>query len=354
MGNIHRHNYESFFLDALEHRLSRAQEAELNKFLLAHPDLAEEFNSLRGEELSFTSLGKEDSTSDSIHLRLLAPASQKEVEQLILRVQEGDATLEDQLLLQRWSAQFPLVQKEISLFEKTQFTADTRIIFESKDQLFRKEKGRIIAWYAYAAAAAAALLVGLLLFPRATSEALSAGNRQPQPPTSLAAAAPKVEEQKLVSGGNPWAKKSTTSPKEVHLIDAQPKVVAEQTDEHFVAEIYVPLPQTETAPVKAELISSPQEEKNTLPMAPILEPQEKQSATKHYSSLWAFASSQAKEKIWGSSAYPQEKFALAFTQREMQKRRKGEEPVVEFEKKNQSNKESVRFRIGKFEFKKDL
>lgn len=354
MENIHRHNYESFFLDALEHRLSRAQEAELNKFLLANPDLAEEFNSLRGEELSFAAVRNEDSIPDTIDSLLLAPASQKEVEQLILRVQEGDATLDEKILLDRWSAQYPMVQKERALFEKTKFQADTNIVFETKDQLLRKEKGRIIAWYTYAAAAAAALLVGLLLFSRTSSEALSAGNRQPQPPTSLAAAAPKVEEQKLVSGKNPWTKKTSTPPKEVHLVEVQPIVDAEQPEQHLVAETYVPLPNTESPTIKTEINSQPQEEKNILPMAPILQPQEKQSATKYYSSLWAFASSQAKEKIWGSASYPQEKFALAFTQREMQKRRKGEAPVIEFEKKNQSYKESVRFRIGKFEFKKDL
>jgi hypothetical protein len=354
MGNIHRHNYESFFLDALEHRLSSEQEAELNKFLLAHPDLAEEFNSLRDDDLSFVAGSHEDNAPDTVDHLLLVPASQKEVEQLILRVQEGDATLEENILLQGWSAHYPLVQNEIALFEKTKFQADTRIVFEAKDRLLRKEKGRIIAWYSYAAAAAAALLVGLLLFSRTSSEALSAGNRQPQPPTSLAEAPPKVEEQTLVLSRNSWAKKTPTSPKDVHLVEAQPIVHAEQPEEHLVAEINVPLPNTESLPIKAEVVSQPQEEKNTLPMAPILQPQEKQSATKYYSSLWAFASSQAKEKIWGSAAYPQEKFAFAFTQREMQKRRKGEEPVIEFEKKNQSNKESVRFRIGKFEFKKDL
>jgi hypothetical protein len=358
MENINRHNYEVFFLDALENRLSIEQEKEFAHFLLANPDLAEEFNALRDEDLSYSEVSDAHISLPDPEYLLSAPASQKEVEQLIIKVIEGDANAEEEALLQEWSSTSALVRKEKLLFEKTKLVADPHIVFPHKSSLLKKEKGRVIAWsnnYYFAAAASVALLLGILFFPVKTPQALSAWNGLRElPAASVADSAVNSSTTRGIT------LPITTSPAPQPFIppfyseSVVPQDVA-QTEE-FPKENVEPAAPTINDPIEnsvAEIVVPPVNE-NNLPMAPIVQPKEAQKSKNltSYHSLWDFATAQAKQKLWGDASYPEEKFAVALAQREIKKRSNNTPPKIEYEKKSGTKEETIRLKIGNFELKR--
>ena len=152
---IDRHNYESWFLRYVDRELLPAEQAEVDAFVLANPDLAVEL-----EALLVTQLQPE--TPSFPHKSALYrrdPLTPSATESELLNAMDGELTVEEQVQLQARLAQDHALAKSWQLFQQTKLSAET-ITFPHKASLYRREKTRVVPlrWVRYAAAAV--LLLG--------------------------------------------------------------------------------------------------------------------------------------------------------------------------------------------------
>lgn len=215
---INKNNYEAFFLDYYEGRLSPNEVAELLLFVEQHPELRSEFESFENItldelEISFkdkSSLKKEvtvnnkdeyfikavEQTITPAEIEMLNaflkqhPQSYYELElykktklqpdpsvvfqekdelkhvcspldELLITSIEGGLTPSEKQMLQQQIAVDAFLSKEYELFERTRSIVDHTVVFENKEQLKRKEPKVIALYYRVAVAAAILLLFGL-------------------------------------------------------------------------------------------------------------------------------------------------------------------------------------------------
>lgn len=152
--NINRHNYEAFFLDHIEGRLSPEQELELMEFLSLNPDLAAELTDyesvyLDKEKIIFE--GKPGIKKNENELT--------SVEQLIA-LMEGDLTSREATELKKKIQSDSYLHAQSELLLKTKLVPDASIRFPDKNKL--KRRGKVIYLWHYAAAAAAIIIIGLI------------------------------------------------------------------------------------------------------------------------------------------------------------------------------------------------
>jgi len=157
--NINRHNYETFFLDHLEGRLSPEQEIELMEFLSLNPDLAAELTGYESVHLEKEKIVFPEKSDIKKNKGELTP-----VEKLIA-LMEGDLTPQETIELKKkiQSDKYLLAQSE--LISKTKLIPDSQIRFPNKNKL--KRRGKVIYMWRYAAVAAAAIvIIGLTIMFR--------------------------------------------------------------------------------------------------------------------------------------------------------------------------------------------
>ena len=130
---ITRKNYELFFVDYLDGKLSHSDELELMAFLTANPDLEEELNLVKDikiepEKISFfdkNSLKKQE--EDGI--------STERFNELCIGKIENNLSQEEELLLGQYLELNPEKVKELELFAKTILKPDVSVTFENKASL---------------------------------------------------------------------------------------------------------------------------------------------------------------------------------------------------------------------------
>lgn len=152
--NINRHNYEAFFLDHVEGRLSPEQEIELMEFLSLNPDLAVELTDYESIHLDKEEIIFERKSGIKKNERELTPA-----EQLIALI-EGDLTPLQATELKKKIQTDRNLQAQSELLLKTKLVPDTSIQFPNKNKL--RHRGKVVYMW-YAVAAAACLVIGLTI-----------------------------------------------------------------------------------------------------------------------------------------------------------------------------------------------
>ena len=135
--NINRNNYEIWFLDYYEGRLSREQVAALMAFLELHYDLKEEFDNFENISLPPAKdivFDAKDSLK-KIPVITVGGINEKNYEEFFIGEMEGDLSKEQSEQLVTFLKKNPSLKKEYDLFGKTKIAPDETIKFNAKQSL---------------------------------------------------------------------------------------------------------------------------------------------------------------------------------------------------------------------------
>jgi hypothetical protein len=155
---ITRENYEIWFLDYLEERLTPEEQELVRLFVLDHPDLAEELE-------AFVPLLTSDEKLVYPYKEQLKRSPFEDdsyLEHQLIAAMEGDLEEQEQLKLDQWLATRPEHRDVAQLLYQCRLHSDPAILFPHKGRL--KKKTTLTGNFSRIAAAAAVLLLALLLF----------------------------------------------------------------------------------------------------------------------------------------------------------------------------------------------
>lgn len=155
--NINLNNYEAYFLDCHEGRLSAAMVKELMEFIELHPELKEEFESF--EPITLNDSNEISYDEKDILKKTLTGISSSNFDEHAVEYIEGTLPAALQTELEAFITQNPHYQKELELYGKTKLAPDTSIIFEDKI-LLKKGRRRPAVFYYWSAAASVAIIIG--------------------------------------------------------------------------------------------------------------------------------------------------------------------------------------------------
>ncbi|MCC7302565.1 MAG: hypothetical protein IT233_07985 [Bacteroidia bacterium] len=154
---ITRENYEAWFIDHIEGRLSAEAEQELRVFLLLHPDLRDELEQFEPVTLEKEAPGFGDKKS------LKKEITAENRDGMLIAYVEETLSASDRRLIEENSA--PDFRKDLAMYIKTKLPAE-EIAFPAKGSLYRRSEPVIRPLYYRIAAAASVLLVATMLLFR--------------------------------------------------------------------------------------------------------------------------------------------------------------------------------------------
>ncbi len=168
--NIHRNNYEAFFLEYWENTLSKQDRHALEVFLTENPDLTDEFLDFKTAvaiRLSDTSttqfIGKSSLTKPEIVP--YAKIEENNYEDQIIAFLEDDLNADDLADYRIFISKNPQLALEEIAFRKTYLKADQQSIYPDKEQLKRQSP---VVWfkqfYIVGTAVAASLILAFVLY----------------------------------------------------------------------------------------------------------------------------------------------------------------------------------------------
>lgn len=155
---IGMHNYELWFMDYLDGKLSPAQEALLRNFLREHPALAAELEEMSADVPSLVEDDIHFSPSLKKEITPIGHLSEATYEEAFIAHYEGDLDAMQQQELDAFLHRNPFLIPELEYIGKI-IVPQTGEIFPSKSKL--KKRPVIIPLYRYAAAASVLLLLSL-------------------------------------------------------------------------------------------------------------------------------------------------------------------------------------------------
>lgn len=158
MMEITRENYEAYFIDYLEGNLDIALVDRFIEFLQENPDLKEELK-------LFESVAAVPETTSFAHKKQLYKEIydlEEEFDRTAIASMEGDLLETEKQSFQKYLAAHPEKNREIALFEKTFLKADENVLFEHKNQLYKKSVRKIV--FLWAGRVAAILILALAIF----------------------------------------------------------------------------------------------------------------------------------------------------------------------------------------------
>ena len=139
MMEINRNNYEAYFIDYLEGNLDERLVDSFIEFIKLNPDLKEELDlfesvSAAPEDISFNK--KEKLYKEKYD-------SEKEFDNAAVAKLEGDISDEEKFEFEIYLAEHPEKKKEATLFKQTKLVADSSVVFDKKDKLYRKSGRKV-------------------------------------------------------------------------------------------------------------------------------------------------------------------------------------------------------------------
>lgn len=158
MMEITRENYEAYFIDYLEGNLDVALVDRFIEFLQENPDLKEELK-------LFESVAAVPETTSFARKKQLYKEIydlDEEFDRTAIANMEGDLLETEKQSFQKYLAAHPEKNREIALFEKTFLKADENVLFEHKNQLYKKSTRKIV--FLWAGRVAAILILALAIF----------------------------------------------------------------------------------------------------------------------------------------------------------------------------------------------
>ncbi|HOW24325.1 MAG TPA: hypothetical protein PK711_01535 [Bacteroidales bacterium] len=162
---INRNNYETYFIDYLDGVLSPDQVSELFRFLDQNPDLREELSDVESipvmadENIEYPDkqvLKKKPVIS-------VGPIHELNYQEYLIGSVEGDLSVTESRLLDRFVLRNPQVQEEWEQFKRTRLVPDQQIIYPGKRTLKRSSFWISYRKPLYYISGAAASLLALLL-----------------------------------------------------------------------------------------------------------------------------------------------------------------------------------------------
>ena len=361
---ITRDNYEAFFLDYLEGNLDVALLPEFEAFVAANADLKEELENVGSFKLEAAPVLTFD------HKVMLY----KGQEFLYWNLLPGYGA-------RSYKAPSSNVWKGVKSAGALPRLVAPQIICDFKDSLRQKEAGALVAGGAkvislkrafyYSAAAAA---IAALLWMNGTSE-------NPQPAQMAQdKQRPTEQEVKPINGGNIQDSTAVNSPS-ANPSDQQSttplyRVMPQPEDDFGDVAQDIPQPIIEDrqdsientpAPLQAPSIQQAPEEEYAESNTPQSEnpsrphtynPSSSENGlmnasaakkAKSYNNIWAFAEDKAKSKLWGSEEYPENNFALALAEKQLQQPSKKKDPKIVIQSIKNGNEKYLRIKLGKFE-----
>lgn len=163
--DINRQNFETYFIDYLDGRLDPGQVTELLSFLEENPDLErelKEFENIQIKPREILFPGKESLKKTISDIPVI---NESNFEEYCIAKIEGDLRAKDEVILERYLADFPGKRKDFELFSKTKLQPDP-IFFKDKALLKKPyaglRVGRRTMW-SYSSAAASIVIL-LILF----------------------------------------------------------------------------------------------------------------------------------------------------------------------------------------------
>ena len=161
---INRHNYEECFILYWDSELTASQKQVVENFVKENTDLEEEFKLLG--ETRFTP----DNNIQFEEKEFLLNNSFINItnyEDQLLNYIDDEVTADQRKEVEKFTAQYPAVQRELALLQKTKLQPEAEITFPDKSILYRREeKVRVISmtWFRVAVAAAIILIAGFATF----------------------------------------------------------------------------------------------------------------------------------------------------------------------------------------------
>ena len=161
---INRHNYEECFILYWDNELTASQKQAVENFVKENTDLEEEFKLLG--ETRFTP----DNNIQFEEKEFLLNNSFINItnyEDQLLNYIDDEVTADQRKEVEKFAGQYPAVQQELALLQKTKLQPEAEIIFPDKSILYRREeKVRVISmtWFRVAVAAAIILIAGFATF----------------------------------------------------------------------------------------------------------------------------------------------------------------------------------------------
>jgi len=161
MMDINRNNYELFFMDYLDGRMSPDQVIRLMSFLKENPDLKTELKEFKDINIEPGKTKFEPKRT----LKKQFIINDLNFDNFCIAGLEGDLTNEESKLFQTWLQQNPLKAREFELYKKARLIPE-KITFDLKSTLKKSSGSRIIApkvWGYVSAAASIIILITLYI-----------------------------------------------------------------------------------------------------------------------------------------------------------------------------------------------
>jgi hypothetical protein len=161
---IDYHNYEEFFLLYADNELSASECRAVEAFLLQHPELKEELQTLTDMKLepdtNITMPGKQSLYKQP--LTAIAGIDEKNYPEFFLLYIDRELNTTDQQRTEDFLAKNPQLLPEFQQLQATILEPDTTVVFAGKSALYREEAQVVkIAWKKWAVAAAILLLLSV-------------------------------------------------------------------------------------------------------------------------------------------------------------------------------------------------
>ena len=161
---INRHNYEECFILYWDSELTASQKQAVENFVNENTDLEEEFKLLG--ETRFTPDNNIQFEEKEFLLNNSFINITNYEDQLINYI-DDEVTAEQRKEVEKFAGQYPAVQRELALLQKTKLQPEAEVTFPDKSILYRREeKVRVISmtWFRVAVAAAIILIAGFATF----------------------------------------------------------------------------------------------------------------------------------------------------------------------------------------------
>lgn len=162
---IDRHNYEDYFLLYVDNELTADQKRQVESFVKENSDLEEEFVMFQQSKLvpdtsivfNEKDLLMKKETDLSINMN--------NYEEWVVLYIDDELNAEEKIAVQKFAANHPHIQQELTLFQQTKLQAET-IVFANKRDLYRSEKVAVISiqWWKVAVAAILILAAGITFY----------------------------------------------------------------------------------------------------------------------------------------------------------------------------------------------
>jgi hypothetical protein len=366
-------NYEAWFLDAIEGRLTVAQQEALEVFLRTHPELRAELDEMRGmfgsltvplpvpdpvmenrERMHYYSGDDEEQLAPPVYvpypdrqsLKKQAPVNSEEQMLLLAALAEGDLKGEEERRA-RGLLTDPAMLQAFDLLVKCRVVPQSDVVFGEKSALY-KRPARVVPlmrYFSYAAAAAVAVLLALNIMTAPYPEAEMARRHTPSlksrsVPNAGSSSGAAEDDGASVPAASSRPRVAEPDVPVYPEQDITPRDVAVIGESPMPEEFQTPPAQEPESEQLAQLPESAEEE----PVTPVVRTAQRAEA---YRTIFELAEDKTREKLWGGTDYPSEGFALALAQREVQRRFGERAAFVEMSRTETAEKSEWSFRVGK-------